>query len=58
MVKYTVEEVNQLYEEFDKTKILGREYIKLFNTIRVKNKFNPHKFSKNNINFNNWKKIT
>lgn len=56
MVKYTVEEVNQLYEQFDKTKILGLEYIKLFNTIRVKNKFNPHKFSKNNINFNNWKK--
>lgn len=56
MVKYTVEEVNQLYEQFDKTKILETSYIKLFNTIRIKNKFNPHKFSKNNINFNNWKK--
>ena len=56
MVHYTVEEANRLYEEFDKMKILGTEYIKLFNTIRVKNKFNPHKFSKNNINFNNWKK--
>lgn len=56
MVKYTVEEVNELYNQFDKTIILGPEYIKLFNKIRIKNKFNPHKFSKNNINFNNWKK--
>jgi hypothetical protein len=56
MVNYTVEEVIQLYEQFDKTKILGPDNIKLFNTIRIKNKFNPHKFSKNNINFNNWKK--
>jgi len=56
MVKYTVEEVKQLYEQFDKTKILETTYIKLFNTIRIKNKFNPHKFSKNNLNFNNWKK--
>ena len=56
MVKYTVEEVIQLYEQFDKTKILETTYIKLFNTIRIKNKFNPHKFSKNNLNFNNWKK--
>jgi hypothetical protein len=56
MVQYTIEEVSELYENFDKTKILEPEYIKLFNTIRIKNKFNPQKFSKNNINFNNWKK--
>ena len=56
MVHYTIEEVNKLYETFDKTQILSTEYIKVFNMIRIKNKFNPHKFSKNNINFNNWKK--
>lgn len=56
MTYYTIEEVNKLYEAFDKTRILTPEYIKIFNTIRIKNKFNPHKFSKNNINFNNWKK--
>ena len=56
MTQYTIQEINSLYENFDKTRILGIEYIKLFNTIRTKNKFNPHKFSKNNINFNNWKK--
>lgn len=56
MVQYTIDEVNTLYEKFDKTRILGSKYIKAFNTIRIKNKFNPHKFLKNNINFNNWKK--
>lgn len=56
MVQYTIDEVNTLYQNFDKTKILSSKYIKAFNTIRIKNKFNPHKFLKNNINFNNWKK--
>ena len=56
MLSYTMEEVEQLWNDFDKTDILGPDYIKLFNRIRVKNKFNPHKFSRNNINFNNWKK--
>jgi hypothetical protein len=53
---YTVEETETLYNDFDKTKILSPKFIKLFNEIRYKNKFNPQKFSKNNINFNNWKK--
>lgn len=56
MTQYSIEEVNAMYKQFDKTNILESKYIKLFNTIRIKNKFNPHKFSKNNINFNNWKK--
>jgi hypothetical protein len=56
MSSYTIEEVEQLWTDFNKTDILGPDYIKLFNRIRVKNKFNPHKFSRNNINFNNWKK--
>ena len=55
-IQYTVEQVNELYKLFDKTLILGPKYIKQFNTIRIKNKFNPHKFSRNNLNFNNWKK--
>ena len=56
MPSYTIEEVEQLWTEFDKKNILNPEYIKLFNRIRIQNKFNPHKFSRNNINFNNWKK--
>lgn len=56
MYVYTIEEVQKLWDEFDKTNILEPEYIQLFNRIRVKNKFNPHKFSRNTINFNNWKK--
>ena len=56
MTNYTIAEVEQLYADFDKTEILDSEYIKLFTKIRIKNKFNPHKFSRNNINFNNWKK--
>jgi len=56
MTNYTISEVEQLYADFDKTDILGPEYIKLFTKIRIQNKFNPHKFSRNNINFNNWKK--
>ena len=47
----TVQEANDLYKQFDKTKILDSSFIKLFNEIKLKNKFNPHKFSKNNINF-------
>jgi len=56
MVLYSIQEVNALYNQFDKTRILDSSYIKLFNDIRLKNKFNPRKFSNNNINFSNWKK--
>ena len=53
---YTIVQAKELYSAFDKNIIVSTEFINLFNTIRVKNKFNPTKFSRKTINYNNWQK--
>ena len=53
-LQYSIDLVKELYNNFNKNTILNAEYIKLFNQIRMKNKFNPRKFSYQKMNYNNW----